>query len=228
MENFFEDCENCFFRTNICRGVSKKLFKNLFYKTDNKVFEKGDVIFKQNIKTDYLLYLRTGKVKFCYEEKEKNIIITIDKAPTLLGLVNILNDDINTFSIVAIEHCETCVIDIKKFKTITLRDRQMLFNIMSFSTIMFKKSIYNFISLAHKNSTGRIADILLYLAEYIYESNSFVLQLSRQELAEFAGCSKEQVIHTLRDFYASKIIDISAKKIDIVDLEKLRKISKYG
>lgn len=228
MDNFFEDCNSCFFRTNICKGVNKKLFKSLFYQADTKFFKKGDLVFKQNVKTDYLLYLRKGKVKFCYEENEKSIIITIDKAPTLLGLVNILNEDVNSFSIIAIEDCETCVIDLKKFKTITIRDKQMLFNIMSFSTKMFKKSIYNFISLAHKNSTGRIADILLFLAENIYESYSFVLPLSRQELAEFAGCSKEQVIHTLRDFYASKIINISAKKIDIIDLEKLRKISKYG
>ena len=39
---------------------------------------------------------------------------------------------------------------------------------------MFKKSNYLiFISLANKQKEGRIADIIIYLAENIYYSNSF-------------------------------------------------------
>lgn len=91
-----------------------------------------------------------------------------------------------------------------------------------------KSSILNFISLAHKQVNGRIADILLYLSKNVYEDKLFTLTLSRQELAEFAGCSKENVIHTLRNFDTDGIIKVSGKNIEIINFERLQKVSKSG
>ena len=93
---------------------------------------------------------------------------------------------------------------------------------------MFKKAIMNFISLAHKQKEGRIADIMLYLAAEVYHENSFLLSLTRKEIAEFAGCSTENVIMTLSRWQTEKIIIIDGKKIEIIDLEKLQYISKIG
>ena len=93
---------------------------------------------------------------------------------------------------------------------------------------MFRGAINNFISIARKQSNGRIADILLYLSEKIYESHTFTLTFSRQELANFAGCSKEQIIHTLRNFASDKIISISGKKVEITDYNRLKTISRIG
>ena len=86
----------------------------------------------------------------------------------------------------------------------------------------------NFISLAHKQKEGRIADIILYLAAEVYHDNSFLLSLTRKEIAEFAGCSTENVIMTLSRWQNEKIVQIDGKKVDILDPEKLRYISKIG
>lgn len=88
------------------------------------------------------------------------MIVTINKAQTLLGLANILNEDVNIFSIIAIEECEGCIIDINKFKLQILNNRQFMLEIMSISTQIFRKTIFNFISIEHKQSNGRIADII--------------------------------------------------------------------
>jgi CRP/FNR family transcriptional regulator len=99
---------------------------------------------------------------------------------------------------------------------------------MGISTQMFRQSILNFISIAHKQSNGRIADILLFLSHNIYNSKSFTLSLSRQELADFAGCSKELIIHTMQKFNSDGILSISGKNIEILDIERLHSISKIG
>ena len=93
---------------------------------------------------------------------------------------------------------------------------------------MFKKAVMNFISLAHKQKEGRIADIILYLASEVYNDNSFVLSLTRKEIAEFAGCSTENVIMTLSRWQNEKIILIEGKKFEIIDQDKLQYISKIG
>lgn len=229
MEKKTEECLDCQFRTNLCKGVNRRLFKSLFQLTKLYNYKKGEILLKQGMKSDNLIYLTKGIVKFNYEDENgKSLIITIDKAPTLLGLANILNEDINVVSIVAIEDCSGCIIDLTRFKLMLIKDRNMMLNIMTESTKMFRKSIFNFISIAQKQVYGRIADILIFLSKNIYEHDEFVLTLSRQELAEFAGCSKENIIHTLRNLDADGIIKVSNKEIKILDFERLQKISKSG
>ena len=228
MEIFEPKCEECIFRTILCKDLSREEFDTIFELSRKISYKKGEVIFKQNMKTTNLIFLTKGMVKFVYNNGGKDLIVSIDKAQTLLGLANILNEDINLFSIVAIEDCQGCTIDMIKFKNLILNNRAFSLEIMKQSTIMFRRAIFNFISIAHKNSTGRIADILIYLSETIYNSNSFSLSLSRQELSEYAGCSKELVINTMHAFAQDGIITISGKKIEILNMENLKWISKVG
>jgi CRP-like cAMP-binding protein len=93
---------------------------------------------------------------------------------------------------------------------------------------MFEVPIFNFISLAHKQVNGRIADIIIYLAEQVYRGLDFQLTLTRKEISEFAGCSTENVITTLSRMNHEGIISINGKNIKINDLNKLREISKVG
>lgn len=228
MELLNEDCSECLFKSKLCKGLTYDEFNSIFKLTTHNSYKKGEVIFKQGARTNNLIFLTEGIVKFVYSNNGKELIVTIDRAQTLLGLANILNEDINIFSIVAIEDCKGCVIDLPTFKQQMIDNRQFTLEIMSISTQMFRKSIFNFISVAHKQSNGRVADILIYLAEHIYQCFNFSTSLSRQELADFAGCSKEQIIHTLRNFDADGIIRVSGKNIEILDLERLNKISKMG
>jgi CRP/FNR family transcriptional regulator, polysaccharide utilization system transcription regulator len=228
MEQFNAGCNECFFKTTLCKGLSHEEFDSMFKLSKQITYNKGEMILKQGVKSNHLVFLTKGLVKFVYNNNGRDLIVTIDKSQTLLGLANILNEDINIFSIIAIEECEGCMIDIKIFKMNLLNNRNFMLEIMSISTQMFRKSIFNFISLAHKQVNGRIADILIYLSKTIYDSDHFQIALSRQEIAEFAGCSKENVIHTLRKFDADGIIKVSAKNIKIVNFDMLHKISRSG
>jgi CRP/FNR family transcriptional regulator len=228
-KKLMEDCFECQFKNTCNQSFSQEDFNFLFQSTIQQTYKRGEMILKQGIKTNHLFYLLKGIVKFNYEDENgKNLILTISKAPTLLGLANILNEDVNIFSIMALEDCKGCLIDLNRLKILALNNRLFMLNILKMSTGMFRSSIFNFISLAHKQVNGRLADILIYLSKNIYQNNIFVLSLSRQELAEFAGCSKENVIHTMRNFDSDGIIKASGKKIEIIDFERLQKISKTG
>ena len=139
-----------------------------------------------------------------------------------------LNDGINIFSIIAIEDCDVCLINIDILKSFIIKNGQLSLKMLEFLSMMFKDSIFNFISLAHKQVNGRIADILIYLSKTIYQSNNFVLTLSRREIAEFAGCSQENVIHTLSRFHKDGIIKSEGKNIEILHWDTLMKISQTG
>ena len=222
------DCQNCFFKHGLCKGLTEEEFSTIFAQTKQFTYRKGEIIFKQGEKCSELVFLTKGIVKFVVDNGARELIVAIDKAQTLLGLANILNEDVNLFSIVAVEECKGCAINLNRFKLYAVSNRKFMFEIMSLSTQMFRDAIYNFISVARKQSNGRIADVLLYLSRKIYKDKAFNIGLSRQELADYAGCSKEQLIHTLRTFSNDGIIWISGKKIEILNEEKLNTISRVG
>ena len=58
---------------------------------------------------------------------------------------------------------------------------------------------------------------------------SFKLSLTRKEIAEFACCSVENIIMTLSKWQQEGIVSFSGKKdFEIIDINKLRLISKVG
>ncbi|MDD3630312.1 MAG: Crp/Fnr family transcriptional regulator [Bacteroidales bacterium] len=222
-------CADCLFKTICLQSMSEEDFNFLYESTIQKSYQKDEVIFQQGEKSPFLVFLQKGLVKFNYlDANNKNLILTIVSAPSLLGLANVLNEDINLFSIIAIEDSMGCQLDLNKLKVLAMRNKNFLISLTKLSTDMFRNSIYNVISLAHKQINGRIADILLFLARDIYHSNTFTLSISRQEMAEFAGCSKENVIKSLRSLNRDNIIRISGKEIEILDIKKLIKISQKG
>ena len=120
------------------------------------------------------------------------------------------------------------MIDSKVIEGVLMDNSKFAMMMFQVASEMFKKSVMNFISLAHKQKEGRIADIILYLAEEVYHSNSFLLSLTRKEIAEFAGCSTENVIMTLSKWQNEKIVSLEGKTIEIKDIDKIKYISKIG
>ena len=192
-------------------------------------FSKGEVILQQGVKSSHLVFLQSGIVKLCMEDEAgKGLILTITRSPAMIGGADAINDGLNLYSVKAVEDCDVCFIDYPMLLKIAMGNSLFMLKLMEMITGMFKSSILNFIGLAHKQVNGRIAGILIYLMDSVYRSSSFTLSLSRKEIAEFAGCSTENVIHTLSKFHREEIIKMSGKRIDILDAARLRTISKIG
>jgi len=221
--------EYSWFRRISLQFISDKDFDKLEKTSVKLTFKKGETILKQGGLPSHIVYLEKGIVKFNYEnESGKNLILTIVSAPKILGGANLFYKDNNLFSFIAVEDCEVIMIDAKVLEVVLMDNSRFAMMMFQVASEMFKKSVMNFISLAHKQKEGRIADIFLYLSAEVYNDTSFLLSLTRKEIAEFAGCSTENVIMTLSKWQNEKIISIDGKTIEIKDLDKLKYISKIG
>lgn len=190
-------------------------------------FRKGETILKQGSLPTHIAILESGIVKFNFEnEWKKNLILTIVSAPKILGGANLFYQSNNLFSIIAIEDCDVILIESHLIINLLRHNAGFSFATLQFTSEMYKKTILNFISLASKHKEGRIADIIIYLAENVYLESKFQLSLSRKELAEFAGCSTENVIMTLSRWQKEGIISLTTKSIEIKEIEKLKLISR--
>jgi CRP/FNR family transcriptional regulator, polysaccharide utilization system transcription regulator len=223
------DCNLCTFRELSCRHIAPEEFELVRRTSQQLFFRKGETILKQGAKATNLVYLHKGMVKFCYEnESGKSVILTIVTGPILLGGANLFFKDVNLFSLVALEDCEACLIDGKAMKKLLMANGKYSIMMFEESTEMFKSAIFNFISLAHKQVHGRIADIILYLADQVYKSHTFTISFTKKDISEFAACSHENVITTLSKMNREGIIRFEGKTLEIKDYNKLLEISRKG
>jgi CRP/FNR family transcriptional regulator len=193
------------------------------------VYEKKEVIFRQNTRTSHIMCIKSGLVKI-YKEGRNNryIILKIAVENEFLGLMSIYGGDMHQFSASAIQTSEICFIDINVFNHILRSNGDFSFNIVNQLSMDGLFIFDRLMSQSHKQLPGRIADVILYFSEIIYNNNEFEFPLTRRELAELAGTTKESFIRTLAEFKNDKIIDLDGSRVKINSLKIVRTLSELG
>ena len=87
------------------------------------------------------------------------------------------------------------------------------------------------VSLTQKHIRGRLAESLLLLADnYGLEDDQSTLKIymSREDLANLSNMTTANAIRTLTSFVNEHLLLVDGRKIKILDIPQLRKISKFG
>ncbi|MFP4023216.1 MAG: Crp/Fnr family transcriptional regulator [Thiohalospira sp.] len=192
-------------------------------------YNKKDVIFKQNTLTSHIMFIKSGLIKIFKEGKNnKFIILKIATPGNYLGLISIYGETTFQYSASAIEKSEILFININIFNDLLKKNG-------TYATFLIKNLskenlfvVDRLISQYHKQLPGKIADLILYFSEKIYHSDKFELPLTRNELAEFAGTTKESLIRTLTEFKNDKIIDLDGKFVKIKSMDIIKTLSRIG
>ena len=192
-------------------------------------FKAGEMMFKQGTPSPHFLCLTKGLAKIYIEGfNGRNLILGIVKPVEYILGPGIYVDNRHHYSGVAIEDSSACLIDTLSFKSIIRTNPDFA---EEFIRRVSLQAIFNFdqvISLTQKQMPGRIADVLIYLRGIVYEANPFSLSLSRQDLADMSGMSKESAIRILKDFKDEGIIRIDGSRFEIINEAQLHKISQTG
>ncbi len=192
-------------------------------------YNKGEIICKQGTFASHIIYLREGLVKVYLENSPRNLVLKISPSGNLIGLPSIYDGN-NIFLYSAATYVDSMVemIDINVFKQIVRENARFAYrviNVLNENTVQ----IYGrFFCLTNKQLHGRIADILLCLANRIFKTQEFTLPLSRSDLAELTSMSTESVIRVLKDFNEDGLIKITGKSFKILNYDMLSRISEVG
>jgi CRP/FNR family transcriptional regulator len=190
---------------------------------------KRDTIIKQGTRVTEVAILLSGLAKVTREmRKGKNLILRIAQPGALLGISSALANENYDYSVCALEPNSIQFIDIDTFKFLIGNNIQFANEVMQRISSDNLFNIGRLSSLLSKQLPGRVADIILYFSEVIFESNEFSIPLTRQELAELAGTTKESLIRTLSEFKHDKIIDMTRNGFSINSLNILKTLSRLG
>ena len=192
-------------------------------------YRKGEIIAKQGTFTTHILFICDGLAKVYYEDNNKYLILRIAAPGSLIGLTSLPLSQ-NVFQYTASAYVDTTVklIDINVVRQLILENGKFATSIIDILCQISIQKNGRFFCLTHRQSYGKLADILLCLAGNIFKTDKFDLSLSRKELAELSGMSTESVIRTLKNFQDDGMIKITGKTFEVIDPDGLMKICQLG
>jgi CRP/FNR family transcriptional regulator len=192
-------------------------------------YRKGEIICKQGSIASHIIFMEKGLAKVFLDNGVNSLVLKIIPEKNLLGLTS-LNQENRAFQYSAMAYidCDVKQIDIAVFRQLVEQNpafAREVIDIMSANSVQING---RFFCLTHKQSYGRLADILLCLADRIFKDKEFELPLSRKDLAELSGLSAETVVRILKKFNDEGMISLVGKKFQIIDYARLQKISETG
>ena len=225
-----KNCENCDTIAECFKNLSENELKKI---TENKVqlkFNKKEVVAKQGSFASHIIFIRKGFLKLYIESEwdSKDLIINIFGPNQLIGLSSLFESNTYQYSVSTLVPSELCLFEVKDIKQMVGQNSEFALGILRRShksTIHAYNQLYN---LTHKQLNGRIASAFLYLSRQVFDSATFEMILSRNELANFTAMSTMSAVRTIKELEKQGVISDENGIIEIKDFSALEKISKFG
>ena len=192
-------------------------------------FNSGETIMKSGTPNTHVISFFKGLAKISLDAKGgETFIVDFLRPQSFFSEPGLFIDKKHHFTISAIEPCELCLIKIDAFLDIMKENASMAFAFMKISNNFILNLVSKMESILVKHQHGRVAEALLYLSHSIYQNNPFELTISKKDLSEMTGLSKESVSRILHEFTMEGLIQITGKMIHLIKEDLLEQINRNG
>lgn len=199
----------------------------LAHKTNYKV-KKGEVIFKEGDPVTGIYFVYSGNVKVYKKwDKDKELIVRFAKAGSIFGHRGLGIGNTYPISAAALEPTVVCYVDVPFFEASLKVNPEFSHQLLMFFMEELKQSERKMRNLAHMPVKGRVAEALISLQnQFGTTADGFInLDLSRQDLASYAGATYETVFRMMNELVNEKLISLSGKSIRLVNRDELLKLA---
>ncbi len=231
MTNFLKkgNCLSCALNLNLLCHMSGEQLDRVNKGRKEVVYRAGETIFKSGGILTHIVCIKQGMVKVYLEsDSGKNIMLAIAKTNEMIGGPGFLVDGRHYHTATALEDTTVCLIDVDILKEVMLENPEFSMAMVKYLNERIIKLYEKMLILATKQAHGRVADILLYLSNKIYNSDQFETPLTRQDFADMSAIAKESLIRVLKEFDDDLLIKCGMHRIEILDKKALKKISNFG
>ena len=189
---------------------------------------KDSLILLENEGGDTLFIIISGKVKVTtFSESGKEVIFSILNEGDFFGDMSLMDGKPRSATVISIEDSELRLLRRNDFIKLVEEHPGIALKLLEELTTRLRKADERIESLAILDVTGRVAGILLQLAdEHGEKTDNGVVIKSRpthQELANMVGTTRETVTRVLKQLENKKYINMSGKDLQIFDPEVFKK-----
>lgn len=200
---------------------TQELISSLFVRT----FQPDEFILKAGDKIDGLYFLLSGRYMVSsLEVTGKELLLRYCQQPAIMGDIEIFTDCLVVSNCVSVEPCEVLFIPLEVYEAHLKFDSK-------FNQLLLKELAYKLLTCTISSRVNALSPVNIRLAAYLctVESPSLVNQYiktnSLDDVASLIGTTKRHINRILKDWTEKGIIKREEKEIQILDWDKIKKIS---
>ncbi len=202
---------------------SVQTFKHQYF------FRKGHTLFNQGDPVKGVQFVQSGLIKQeLAGQKKRPFILRLCGQGQPMGHRSLSANEIQPYAATAVEDSRVCFIEMDFFNGLLKKSESLQQALQKIYLKEIKEAENKLINIAHHSVREKVANVLLELCEvydYKNHTNGIRIQVDRQEMADLAGTTKEQVSKVLAQFTREKIIRFRTKHFKYLDIESLHKIA---
>ena len=191
-------------------------------------FHKGHQIIHEGSLSDGIYVVSDGIIKVHIKGyKKRPFILHFGSRGNILGH-EIDGNKMHLVSATAVENTNICFIERKDFDMVMSKNDGVRNDLTRELNMQLRKIQLRTVRLAQMTVREKIADALIHICEtynVVDSAHPFRIHLSRQDIGDLIGITKEQVSKSISEFKTAKIIAGSAKYLQVLDYKKLKEIA---
>lgn len=190
-------------------------------------YRKGMVIFVEGEPGEAVFFVKSGKVKLSKPAADgREQILALLQPGEIFAEVVLFDEGPYPATAEAIEDTVVGMIRNKDMEKLVRNNPEISLKMLKVMNQKLRHAQTLIRDLALKDTSGRLAGMLLKLAaEYGQRTEDGIrisLPLTRQEIANLIGTSRETVTRLLSEFQRARVLEINRQEIVILDAKKLR------
>ena len=226
--NYYEELLDALTKFELFRHVQEGDIRKMMAACDEVAVPAGEIICREGTAVSHIPFLLRGYAKVYTDAGRQRHIIDIVSKRRIVGLGSVFGPEKFDFTASALTDCQLYFFSPGSFRTLMSKNNLFTADLLSTVSIINSNRLRFRIMQGQKNVRGRIAGILLYFSDVLYQRKKFSFPLTRSELAHFSNTSTETAIRILSEFRQDNIICIDKREMEIVNHAMLRKISEKG
>jgi CRP-like cAMP-binding protein len=195
-------------------------------------YDKGEVIFREGAFPSGIFYISKGMAKkFKVDKEGREQIIYVAGPGELIGYHAILSEDRYPDSAAALEKSKIIFIPKEDFLRVLAKSNVLSKRLLKTLSHEFAVLINGLTLVAKRSVKERLALQLIVMREKYkvnnHSANIVEINLSRDDLANLVGTTKENVVRILTEFENEGILKRKGRKIIVQKVKHLVEISNY-
>lgn len=179
-------------------------------------FPKNTLVICEGDLSDSLYLILSGKVKvFLSDEEGKEVTLNMQSDGEYFGELAILDEAPRSASVITMEETKLAILSKSAFDKCMEENPAMALTVMRGLARRLRELTENVRSLALMDVYGRVARLLLEMAEESDNKKVIKQRLTQRDIASMVGASREMVSRILRDLSVGGYITVENKIITI-------------
>lgn len=192
-----------------------------------KKYKKGSIILLEEEAGAALFVIISGKVKVVrVGDDGREVILSILGEGDFFGEMAILDGLTRSASVVAIQKSELFMIHRRDFLKLLHGFPSVAIALLKELTMRLRKADAQIMSLSLKDASGRVANVILQLADDIGKIRRGRVEIDelpiQQDLANMAGSSRETISRMIHTYIREGYLELERGKLIINDYEKFK------